>query len=338
MSRSRNIPVLADVARLAGVAPITVSRVVNGHPSVTAETRARVQRAIDELGYRSNMAARTLAGGRSRVLGVISVETELYGPATVLFGIEAAAREAGHIVSFVRVPDPTVAALRRGFDHLAGAHAEGVIVIASGKKALHALSALEPTVPLVVNTHSDVSRSTVNIDAALGARLATAHLLDLGHRTVHHIRGERGSVVTDARAEGWRRELRARKAPVPRALTGDWTARSGYEAGQRLAADPTVTAVVAANDPMALGLISALREAGRTVPGDVSVVGFDDTPESEFYDPPLTTVRMDLQEIGRRSVGLLLDVVNGGGAEEHVVIEQTLVVRSSTAPPPAGAI
>ena len=130
MTRARGTPVMADVARRAGVAPITVSRVVNGHPLVTPETRARVQQAIDELGYRSNMAARTLAGGRSRVLGAVGVETEFYGPSRTLFGIEAAARATGHLVSFVTVREPTVDEMRASLDHLRDVHVEGVIVIA----------------------------------------------------------------------------------------------------------------------------------------------------------------------------------------------------------------
>jgi DNA-binding LacI/PurR family transcriptional regulator len=333
MSRRRQSPVMADVARRAGVAPITVSRVINGHPLVTPETRARVQQAIAELGYRSNMAARTLAGGRSRVLGVVSVGTEFYGPSHTLFGIEAAARAAGHMVSFVAVREPTVDALRSALEQLGDAHVEGVIVIAPLHDAVRAVPEVERRVPLVVTTGSSDAASTVSIDQVHGARLATAHLLDLGHRTVHHVRGPRGWIDADRRVDGWRRELRSRRRPVPRALTGDWSPRSGYQAGRVLTADPDVTAVFVANDQMALGLMLALDEAGRRVPDDICVVGFDDTPESAYYGPPLTTVRQDLADVGRRSVALLLAAI-GGGDPQSISIEPELVVRASTGPPP----
>ncbi len=332
MSRSRNSPVMADVARLAGVAPITVSRVINDHPMVTDATRAKVQAAIDTLGYRSNMAARTLAGGRSRVLGVISVETEFYGPSSALFGIQAAARVSEHSVVFVTLRDAGVDEMRAGLDHLRDAHAEGVIVIAPVHQALDALETIRPAVPLVVTSGATNAHTSVGIDQAVGARLATAHLLDLGHETVHHVQGPKGWLDAEARADGWRDVLRSRKRGVPRAHRGDWSPRSGFVAGQALASDPRVTAIFVANDQMALGVILALRQAGRHVPADISVVGFDDTPESEFYDPPLTTIRQDLGDVGRRSVELLLEVM-AGGDDRRIRIAPSLVVRNSTAAP-----
>jgi DNA-binding LacI/PurR family transcriptional regulator len=320
---------MADVARLACVSTITVSRVINHHPLVTDSTRAKVRSAIETLGYRSNMAARTLAGGRSRVLGVISIETAFYGPSGVLFGIQAAARHSDHTVVFVTLRDASAEEMLAGLDHLRDAHAEGVIVIAPVHEALQALDIIKPSVPLVVTTAAIDARASVGIDQFRGARLATAHLLDLGHDTVHHIQGPQGWLDADARAEGWRQELRSRKRRVPRALRGDWSPRSGYLAGQTLAADPSVTAVFAANDQMALGLSLALLAAERRVGIDVSVVGFDDTPESEFYSPPLTTVRQDLGEVGRRAVDLVLEMM-AGGENRHVTVDATLIVRKSS--------
>ncbi|MET0901961.1 MAG: LacI family DNA-binding transcriptional regulator, partial [Acidimicrobiales bacterium] len=194
---------MADVARLAGVAPITVSRVINGHALVSDATRARVQEAIDELGYRSHMAARTLAGGRSRILGVLSVETSFYGPLGTLFGIEAAARAADHMVSFVTIRDVTVDEMRAGLDHLRDAHAEGLMVIAPLHEAVRALGVVELDIPLVVTSDITSAPATVGIDQASGARLAIAHLLALGHETVHHVRGRRGWIDADMRADAW---------------------------------------------------------------------------------------------------------------------------------------
>ena len=324
---------MADVAKAAGVSVMTVSRVINDHPSVTAETRTRVQHAIDALGYRTNMAARTLAGGRSRMLGAISVETKFYGPSHTLFGIEAAARSAGHTVNYATVREPTIAELRTALDRLCGAHAEGVIVIAPVKGVLHALRELQPTVPLVVTAETADAESTASIDQETGARLATAHLLALGHCTVHHIRGPRGWIDAASRANGWRNELRASGRTVPQAVAGDWSPRSGYAAGRVLANDPSVTAVFVANDQMAVGAMLALHEAGKVIPRDISIVGFDDIPESAYLVPPLTTVQQDLDDLGRRSVELLLRVI-AGEQHEHVTLQPRLLVRSSTAAPP----
>jgi DNA-binding LacI/PurR family transcriptional regulator len=331
-SRPHQTPVMADVARLAGVSAITVSRVVNNDSAVTESTRAKVRLAINELGYRSNMAARTLAGGRSRVLGAISIETKFYGPSHTLFGIEKAARAAGHTVNFATVNDPSTDELRHAINRLRDAHVEGAIVLAPLHAVVTALSAIDPGVPLVVTSTAAGAAATVSINQTHGARLATAHLLDLGHQTVHHVRGPHGWLDADARFNGWRGALRARKRRVPPVLLGDWSPRSGYDAGRELATDPSVTGVFVANDHMALGVMLALHEAGRHVPGDVSVIGFDDTPESEFFIPPLTTVRQDFGEVGRRSVDLLLSLV-AGEEPERISIAPTLVVRSSTAAP-----
>lgn len=332
MARSRTTPVLADVAKLAGVAPITVSRVVNNHPLVTPETRARVQKAIDELGYRSNMAARALASGRSRMLGVVSVASDHYGPAHTLLGIEEAARAAGYTINFVTLRDGSLDELRRAVDLLRYMGVDGTVFMPPATVDPEAHHLLGIGVPTVVTNAAKSERSVASIDQRLGATLATAHLLDLGHRTVHHVAGPRVWFEASERIIGWHTEVERRGCPTTAELKGDWTAASGYEAGQRLAEDPDVTAVFVANDQMALGVMLALREAGRNVPGDVSVVGFDDTPESEFYAPPLTTVRQDFTELGQRCVDLLLGAIDGGGVEQ-VRIEPTLVVRASTAAP-----
>ena len=335
MSGPQRPPVLADVAERAGVSAMTVSRVLNGTANVAEATRTRVEQAVADLGYRANTAARTLAGGRSRTLGVVGVETPYYGPSSVVFAIEAAARASGHAVSLVSLQRTDAAEMRAALDRLRLAHADGVVVLAPISAAVDAVADLPPDVPHVIaSADPTAGLATVAIDQAAGARLATRHLLDLGHRTVHHVRGPRSWIDAGARASAWRRELRDAGRPVGHCVTGDWSPHSGYEAGRRLAADPDVTAVFAANDQMALGVLRALHEAGRKVPDDVSVVGFDDTPESAYYEPPLTTVRQDLREVGRRSVELVLAIIAGDAAEQHASVAPELVVRGSTAPPP----
>ena len=325
---------MADVAGRAGVSVMTVSRVLNGFPGVAEDTRHRVEEAVAALGYRANPAARVLAGGRSRTLGVIAVETQQFGPSHMLYGIEAAARGAGHVLSFVTMA-PGADEIGATLDHLRAAHVEGVIVIAPVRPVIDAVADLDADLPLVVvGGDPSVRTSTVTIDQEAGARMATAHLLGLGHRTVHHVSGPADWIDATDRQRAWAETLEAHGAPPGRFVEGDWTAQGGYAAGTQLAQDPTVTAVFAANDQTALGILRALHEHGRSVPDDVSVVGYDDIPEAAYLVPPLTTVRQDLGEVGRRGVELLLALVDGGPAQRHVMVAPELIVRASSAPPP----
>ena len=325
---------MADVAGRAGVSVMTVSRVLNGFPGVAEDTRQRVEEAVAALGYRANPAARVLAGGRSRTLGVIAVETQQFGPSHMLYGIEAAARGAGHVLSFVTMA-PGADEIGATLDHLRAAHVEGVIVIAPVRPVIDAVADLDADLPLVVvGGDPSVRTSTVTIDQEAGARMATAHLLGLGHRTVHHVSGPADWIDATERQRAWAETVEAHDAPPGRFVEGDWTAQGGYAAGTQLAQDPTVTAVFAANDQTALGILRALHEHGRSVPDDVSVVGYDDIPEAAYLVPPLTTVRQDLGEVGRRGVELLLALVDGGPAQRHVMVAPELIVRASSAPPP----
>jgi DNA-binding LacI/PurR family transcriptional regulator len=178
----------------------------------------------------------------------------------------------------------------------------------------------------------DESVPLVAVDQVAGAQLATAHLLELGHRTVWHISGPTDWLEAQDRVNGWRATLDAAGAPAPPVLIGDWSARSGHELGRELAANRDVTAVFVANDQMALGLLRALHEAGRRIPGDISVVGFDDIPEAEFFTPPLTTVRQNFNEMGRRSLLRLLEQIESGVREpRRETVPPELIVRASTA-------
>ncbi len=324
--------VMADVAARAGVSVMTVSRVLNGFEGVADETRRRVEKAVADLGYQADTAARVLAGGRSRTIGVVAVETDQFGPSQMLFGIEDAARQAGHLLSFVtlgRAGHDMEATL----DRLRASRVEGVIVVAPVRRVVDAVVEVERELPLVVvGGDPTIGIPTVTIDQHAGASCATTHLLDLGHRSVAHVRGPRSWIDAAARARGWADTLRNAGATPGPVLFGDWTAAGGYAAGTRLAVDPLVSAVFAANDQTALGVIRALHDHGRRVPQDVSVVGFDDTPESGYFLPALTTIRQDFAEVGRRCVDLLRSVVDGGVSERHVVVPAELVVRESTTP------
>ena len=225
--------------------------------------------------------------------------------------------------------------MRAAVDHLMGASVDGLVVIAPLTAAVDALHGLRTDVPLVRVTSDDGSDSSerVLVDQAEGARLATRHLLSLGHETVVHLRGPVDWLEADGRVDGWLSELMAARVPVPALLTGDWSPASGYRAGQALARMPEVTAIFVANDQMALGLIRGLHEGGRAVPADVSVVGFDDIPEAGYFLPPLTTVRQDFAEVGRRCIERVMALIAGEQVATTSPIQPTLVLRSSTTAP-----
>ncbi|WP_459804200.1 LacI family DNA-binding transcriptional regulator [Herbidospora sp. RD11066] len=321
--------ILEDVASLAGVSAMTVSRVLNTPEKVRPETRTRVLAAIRELGYRPNFAARSLATGRSGVLGVVSFDTTLYGPASTLYAIESAAREHDYLVNIASLKAMTRRSIAEGVDRLRQQSVDGIIIIAPHESGAVSLQDLPPDLPVVdVGGGDRLPVPAIAVDHQAGAMRATRHLLNLGHETVHHLSGPANWIDANGRIAGWRKALGDHAAPEP--LAGDWTANSGYEQGKRLARDPSVTAVFVANDPMALGLMRALREAGRPVPEDVSVVGYDDVPEAAYFWPPLTTVRQNFETLGRQAFQLLLDQMEGAESAERRTVEPELVVREST--------
>ncbi|MEV0595180.1 LacI family DNA-binding transcriptional regulator [Nonomuraea cavernae] len=330
--------VLGDVAALAGVSAMTVSRVLNAPDRVRAETRERVLAAVRELDYWPNSAARRLVTGRSGVLGVVSIDTTLYGPATTLYRIEQAARLSGYSVSIASLSTLHRSSIQEAVHRLGSQSVDGVVIVAPHESAADGLLHLPPGLPVVaVDAGYDSPVPVAMVDQRAGAARATRHLLSLGHETVWHLGGPVDWIDASGRIEGWRGVLEAAGRPVPDPLRGDWSPRSGYELGRRLAEDPSVTAIFAGNDQMALGVLRALREAGRRVPEDVSVVGFDDMPESAYYCPPLTTVRQDFREVGRHAFHLLLDQMAGEPGESRRLVEPDLVVRESTgAAPRAG--
>jgi len=327
---------MADVAARAGVSHQTVSRVVNGHPSVAPHTRERVEQAIAELGYRPNIAARALVTGSTRTIGLVTVKINQYGPAQTMLGLEKAARAAGYSLSVSILDDATAGAMRDAVDTFVSQRVDAIVALSTYDDAAEALSMLVSPVPLVaVQVGGDEERPAVGVDQVTGARLATRHLLELGHRTVHHVAGPADSQEARGRIAGWQAELEAAGAPVPEQLRGDWTPSSGYAAGrqlaQRISDGEEITAIFLANDQMALGLLSAFHESGIEAPDDVSVVGFDDLPESPYFTPPLTTVRQDFAELGRRGVQLVLARLQGEDLHPRAVPAQ-LVVRASTGP------
>ncbi len=269
-------------------------------------------------------------------LGVVSFDIWQYGPTHVLSGIADAARQVGYATSLVSIGELDREGVRAAIDHLLADAVDGIIVIAPVEGARAAVQAVPAKVPLVMFEPSvDNGTTSVAIDETLGARLATQHLLELGHRSVWHVSGPLGWLGTEARVRGWRAELTAARRVAHEVFVGDWSSASGYRAGQEIARHREITAVFVANDQMSLGVLQALHQAGLNVPRDVSVAGFDDLPESGFFQPALTTVRMDFTELGRRCVRRLLELIQGTSPSPTALLTPELVVRSSTGPPPS---
>ena len=310
----RRAAVMADVAKLAGVSHQTVSRVINGSDHVRDETRDRVVAAMRMLDYRPNSVARALATGRSKTVGVVTFDTTLYGPASTLFGLERAAHESG-LLRLDR--QPARARPRRGArrSRAPPQPGRGGDPRDRPSDAGRVLDAAAPGGRASRRRRGRTGRGRParRRRPVRGRALATHHLLELGHQSVAHIAGPADWVEAQQRVAGWRSALQEAGAPAPAPLMGDWSAQAGYELGRDLAADPDVTAVFCGNDAMALGLLRFLHEEGRTIPGDMSVVGFDDVPEAAFFTPPLTTVRQDFLQVGRGGFDLLIEEIRARG-------------------------
>ncbi|WP_438352428.1 LacI family DNA-binding transcriptional regulator [Microbacterium sp. CJ88] len=322
-------PSIRDVARLAGVSHQTVSRVLNDHPSIRDETRARVERAMETLRYKPNRAARMLVTSRSHTLGVLLATVGEYGPSAAIASLQEAARERGYQVTTANIAAATPQAIAEGVRVLLGQGVEGIVVSAPQTRTFDVIEGMDIDVPYV--SLESAAREVRSIDPyqSEGAKAAAQHLIDLGHRSIIHLAGPQDWIEADARMRGFLEAISDAELPTMPPIAGDWTADFGHFAGRELVRSRDLTAVFAANDVMAIGLMHAFRDAGLDVPGDISVIGFDDIPIAAHVWPPLSTIHQDFEMLGRRAVGALL-----GDADEGTrSISTTLVVRGSTAPP-----
>jgi DNA-binding LacI/PurR family transcriptional regulator len=328
-------PNIRDVAAVAGVSYQTVSRVLNGSPNIKQSTLERVNEAIRELGFRPNQAARALVTSRSRTIGILSTDAKAhYGPSTAVMSIEQSAREAGYRLSITNINSSDQASIRSGLDHLLSQSIEALIVMAPQVRVFEAIKEQAIGIPLVTLDNAALDpRHSLSVDQITGARLATRHLIELGHTEIVHISGPQDWIEAEARMQGFLQEIGDHDLRTRAPVLGDWTSHFGYYAGLEMLRFRDFTAVFAGNDQMALGLLHAARETGLDVPGDLSIVGFDDIPEAAHFAPPLTTVRQDFAELGRRAMSLLLAQLGGDPDPAHEPITPELVIRSTTAPP-----
>ena len=335
----RRRPGMHDVAQVAGVSHQTVSRVLNDHPNVSAATRAKVQSAIAQLGYRRNSVARALVTRRTGSIGVVTEDSALHGPTMTLIALENAARATGMNVSVATVTQWDVAAVQASLEHFLDQGVDGVIVIASHDEAVRAVQGFAHRLPVVMVGPSDLGGEvyTAAVNQYAGARLATRHLIELGHTDILHVMGPSVWLDARSRARGWSDAMRQAGLTPREPVPGDWKASTGYRIGAELVAragapagaEPLPTAVFASNDQLALGLLHAFAEAGVRVPHEISVVGFDDVEGSAHFFPPLTTVAPDFAALGRRCLEQMVAAIAGEPAVDGLV-GASMRVRAST--------
>lgn len=327
-------PRLSDVAAHAGVSAKTVSRVVNNEPNVRPHVREQVMRSVTALGYRPNAAARALVTQRSHQIGLIATASSLYGPTAGLFTLEQAAWKAGYGLTLTTVREPSEPEFEEAILYLLARGVEGVIV-SGATGVLHLAPSALAGMPVVSSspiTDAATNHMVVDADQAMGARAAVHHLHALGHRRIAHIAGPLHWHAAVQRRDGWLEGMKDLGLELGPVLEGDWSARSGHEAAFSLERTE-VSAVFIANDHMAMGAIRAFTEMGLRVPGDMSVVGFDDVPEAAYQMVPLTTVRQDFATAAERSVRELVRLIESPALENRSIhLPTELIVRDSTAP------
>ncbi|MBK8986020.1 MAG: LacI family DNA-binding transcriptional regulator [Chloroflexi bacterium] len=337
MSRKR--VTIREVAQAAGVSTQTVSRVVNGRPDVSHETRQHVQAVIDSLDYQPSKIARSLIQGQSYSLGVVSSSIGLYGPSLVLQGVQEAAEQLGFSLILHILPDAEVYDAKKLLRGILAYHVDGILwavpEIGQNRDWVQQEVA-NLTVPIAfLNVQPRPMLTTAVIDNRHGGRLATRHLLEQGRRNIGIITGPMNWWEARQRELGWREELMANGRSVDESYIthGDWTPGSG-ERSIRMLLDwhPEMDAVFACNDQMALGAMKSARQLGRRIPEDLAIVGFDDIPEAPYFDPSLTTIHQDLSEMGREGVRQLICIINNPEhpTAEPIKLLPTLVVRQSS--------
>jgi DNA-binding LacI/PurR family transcriptional regulator len=328
-------PSIYDVAKLADVSHQTVSRVVNDHPSTRPETRERVLKAMETLGYRPNRAARTLATSKSHIIGILVSDVELFGPSSMLRAMEQAAREGDYVTVSCTIDPSSESSVASGVKHLTALDIDGLIVITPRTEAVAQVRQAFTHIPVVtVDSMYRLDELSVSVDNFQAGQIATDYLIGLGHTSILHIAGPSSWFEATARAAGYAASMRAHRLS-PRIIDGDWSAASGYEIGVTLTLDTyQTTAILAANDELCMGLLRAFADRGISVPDQVSVMGFDDVPHAAYLTPPLTTMRLDFHELGHRAFKVLIDRSTENQKTATEPITAALVVRQSTAPPP----
>ncbi|MCP5096661.1 MAG: LacI family transcriptional regulator [Chloroflexi bacterium] len=333
MARSRTT--IRDVAAKAGVSHQTVSRVINGSERVLPETRARVNKAIKEMGYRPNAIAQSMAKGRSATLACIAPNLTDYTFASIINGAEQEARNKGYFLLSASAPDKgTFSALVE--ELVSTRRIEGILVInpyADGR--YQHLPESFPTVFAGARPREEIAFS-VALNDSIVAQQATQHLIGLGHKKIAMITGPMAEDCTQDRTKGFEAAMKNANLPIQSEYQsqGNWSADSGYAAFMTLAKSGAMpTAVFAQNDQMAVGVMKAATELGRKVPEQLSVIGIDDVPLAAYFSPPLTTMRQNFVSIGKEAVQLLMLAIDKPESpKQNKQHPAELIIRGSTSP------
>ena len=338
---------IKDIAANAGVSTQTVSRVLNNHPDVSAETLERVKKVIKETGYSPNILARSLIRGRSHMLGVVAYGLKYYGPSRMITGIESRAAELGYSMFLQLIHDPETDDVEFQINSLLAHQVDGIIwaipEIGNNRAWVHTLKQ-NINVPLVFVSGMDKPTSlfTVGVDNHAIGKVASQHLIDGGATCVGIITGPLNWWEAQQRQQGWRDVLRINGMDDKEQLVavGDWNAKSGELAYyQLLEQEPQIDSIFASNDQMACGVLHAAHRQGRRIPEDLSIVGVDNISEAAHFWPPLTTVRQGLQEAGVLAVNhidQLIQQTNETQSEPEATVpsiallQPELIIRESS--------
>ncbi|MBN1267169.1 MAG: LacI family DNA-binding transcriptional regulator [Anaerolineales bacterium] len=342
MEEFRKRPTIKEVAAVAEVSTQTVSRVINNRPDVADETRERVKRVINEMGYRPSALARSLIRNRSYTIGVVTAGLKYIGPSRILNGITCTAEEAGYSLILQELPRFTVIDFMPVFNNLLSRHVDGIIWAApeiGNNRDWVDDAESKISVPIVYMTmETRKGISIISVDNCEGARLAVSHLLDNGYRHIGHIAGPLEWWESKKRFMGWRETLMAAGYSEENChwVEGNWSSSSGAEAARKLLDQyPDMDAVFSANDQMALGAMSVIHARGLTIPEDIAIAGFDNMPESEFFWPPLTTIQHDQHQAGALAVQEIIRLIESlhnhtaPEAKANILIPEIIVRQSS---------
>lgn len=327
-------PSIRDVAKVAGVAHQTVSRVLSGFPHVSEQTRERVLSAVEEVGYRPNAAAQALVTRRSRTIGVLASSITHYGPSASIAEIENSTRAHGYRMSMTSFDEQDLASARAALDYLLSQRVEALAVVSPVAAVLETIRTQQFHIPVVFLEPMGAAGPCIAYDQVSGVRMAVRSLVELGHRRIVHVAGPVGSLEAEARIEGFHAAMKDAGLVTTPPVHGDWSAATGYRIGLDLLGDTDVTAVVAANDQTAIGLLHASRDLGIHVPEQLSVIGFDDLSTAAHVSPALTTLRQDFTRLGRLAVEFLLGELGLAPSTRPGLLTPELIIRDSTAVAP----
>jgi LacI family transcriptional regulator len=334
---------LKDVARLAGVSTKTVSRVVNHQGEIRAETRERVQRAIEQLGYRPNILARSLIHQRTNTLGVVAWGIDYFGPSRTVVGIEQQAHQLDYSLFLNLVDRPDDSGIEQVLDTLITHRVDGIIwavpEVGNNRQWLDS-SHLDQLPPIVfLSMEARPGLFIIAVDNYNGAKQATQHLIDQGRRKIGIITGPLGWWEARERFRGWEAAMHQANLATPASLVieGEWTAASGeHGLSSLLLQEPGIDALFASSDQIALGALSTAHRLGRKIPHDLAIVGFDNIPEAACFWPPLTTVYQHLINMGRLAVQTLHRMIEANRQSKMLeeasvtMVTPELIIRDSS--------